>query len=107
MSYRCIRQEVFVHLAYLDDSVQAGSLAIFGAVVMPHGNFGWAERSHSIAIEQIIEPGDIENFQEFRAHELFKGEGAFKGIDETKRFEAIRELLFPVKRLGFSFIYGP
>ena len=62
-----------MHLAYLDDSQQQGSVAIFGAVLIPHGNFGWAERMHSIAIEQLFTADEIEEkFQEFHAYELFR-----------------------------------
>lgn len=95
-----------MHLAYLDDSARHGALAIFGAVVVPHGTFGWAERMHSVAVEQVFPSGDIERFQEFHAHELFKGEGAFKGIPEPRRFNAIRVLLMALRDFRFPFVYG-
>ena len=96
-----------MHLAYLDDSQQPGSLAMFGAVVIPHGAFGWAERMHSIAIEQLFLADQIEEkFQEFHAFELFKGEGAFKGIDKAKRFDAITVLLMALRHHRLPFIYA-
>jgi hypothetical protein len=39
----------------------------------------------------------IEEFKEFHAHDLYKGEGPFEGIDETKRFNAIEVLLTAVR----------
>lgn len=96
-----------MHLAYLDDSRQEGSIAIFGAIVIPQGKFGWAERMHSIAIEQLFSVDEVEErFQEFHAYELFKGEGAFQGIDKTKRFDAIRVLLMAVRDHKLTFVYG-
>ena len=65
-----------MHLTYLDDSQQDGAIAIFGAVVIPNGIFGWTERMHSIAVGQLFRPDEIEErFQEFHAYELFKGRG--------------------------------
>jgi len=97
-----------VHLAYLDDSQrQDPSISMFGAVVMPHGSFGWAERMHSIAIEQLFPTDEIEErFQEFHAHELFRGEGAFKGVEEARRFDAITVLLMVMRDHQLPFIYG-
>lgn len=96
-----------VHLAYLDESQQQGSVAVFGAVIIPHGNFGWAERMHSIAIEQLFDADNAEeNFQEFHASELFKGEGAFRGIDEDRRFDAITVLLMAITNYKLPFIYA-
>jgi hypothetical protein len=96
-----------MHLAYLDDSQQQGSLAMFGAIVIPHGEFGWAERMHSIAVEQLFPADEVEEkFQEFHAYELFKGEGAFKGIDKAKRFDAITVLLMALRHYRLPFIYA-
>jgi len=100
-------KEVFVHLAYLDESQQQGAVAIFGAVVIPHLAFGFAERMHSIAVEQLFSSDEIEEkFQEFHAYELFKGEGAFKEIEQPKRFDAITVLLTAMSRYRLPFIYA-
>jgi len=62
---------------------------------------------HSIAIEQLFPIDEIEErFREFHAYELFKGEGAFKGIPQDKRFNAIRVLLMAVHDHKLPFIYG-
>ncbi|MFZ1009750.1 MAG: hypothetical protein WAN65_23125, partial [Candidatus Sulfotelmatobacter sp.] len=100
-------RKIFMHLAYLDDSQQQGSLAMFGAIVIPHGEFGWAERMHSIAVEQLFPADEVEEkFQEFHAYELFKGEGAFKGIAKAKRFDAITVLLMALRHYRLPFIYA-
>jgi len=96
-----------VHLAYLDESTTSGQIAIFGAVVVPTGQWGWTERLHGIAIEQLFSVDEIEEkFKEFHAYELFKGEGAFKGIEERKRFNAIEVLLMTFRQYQIPFIYG-
>ena len=96
-----------MHLAYLDESTTSGQLAIFGAVVVPQGKWGWTERLHGIAIEQLFSLHEIEEkFKEFHACELFRGEGAFKGIEERKRFSAIQVLLMSLRHYDLPFIYG-
>jgi hypothetical protein len=52
--------EAFVHLAYLDESITSGEIAIFGAVVVPSGAWGWTERLHGIAIEQLFPVNEVE-----------------------------------------------
>ena len=99
--------KVHVNLAYLDESFSQDHIAIFGAVIIPHGEFGWVERLHQIAIEQLFSVDEIEDkFDEFHGWELFKGEGAFKGIDKAKRFDAIRVLLMAIRDHHLPFIYG-
>jgi hypothetical protein len=96
-----------VHLAYLDESVIQGKLAVVGAVVVRSGSWGWTERLHGIAIEQLFKIEEFyEKFKEFHAWELFNGEGAFKGIEEHKRFSAIEVLLMSLRHHQLSFIYG-
>ena len=96
-----------MHLAYLDESFKQGKIAIVGAVVVPSGNWGWAERLHGIAIEQLFQIEEFEEkFKEFHAWELFNGEGSFKGISEHKRFSAIEVLLMSLRHHQLPFIYG-
>ena len=100
---------MFVHLAYLDETGTDGHspIVMFGAVVVTPGTFGWVERLHSIAIEQIFSPDEIEEkFHEFHASELYRGEGAFAGIEEAKRFDAIRVLLMAMEDQKLPYIYG-
>lgn len=95
-----------MHLAYIDDSQFETSLAMFGAVVMPHGSFGFAERMHSVAIEQILDIDKVRDFEEFHARDLYLGEGAFKGIQEEKRYDAITVLLQAMGSYQLPFVFA-
>ena len=95
-----------MHLAYLDESYHEG-IAVVGAVIVPHGGFGWAERFHNIALEQLFEPEEIaERFEEFHAREMFKGEKAFRDVPQNKRFNALSVLVSTLKNYKFPFMYS-
>jgi len=97
-----------VHLAYLDESGTDGHspVVMFGALIVPTGRFGGLEALHSTAIQQILPLEKIEEFKEFHAHDLYRGEGPFLGIDETKRFTAIEVLLTAVKIDKLPYVYA-
>lgn len=101
-------QEVFVHLAYLDEAGTDGHCpyVMYGAVIVPHGLFGNLEQIHDIAIQQLFSGDEKDKFQEFHASELYLGNGAFEGIPEDKRFDAIRMLLHAVNGNNLPYIYG-
>jgi hypothetical protein len=102
-------REVFVHLAYLDDAGtdEHSPIVVCGAVIVFPQSFGTLENLHGAAIQQIIAVNDIEkNFNEFKASELYNGEGPFKGIDQKQRFEAIWVLLTALKTEKFPYIYA-
>lgn len=106
-SHRILKDGI-VHLAYFDEAGTDGHcpFVIVGAVVFPSGSFGWVERYHNIAIEQIVPANKIDKFQEFHASELYLGKGAFEGIEEEKRFNAIRVLLTAMKLQQLPYIYA-
>lgn len=79
---------------------------MFGALIVPVGKFGQLSSLHSAAIQQILPVERIDEFKEFHACELYKGTGAFLGIDERKRFSAIQVLLAAVKMNKLPFIYA-
>jgi hypothetical protein len=79
---------------------------MFGALVVPSGKFGHLSILHETAIQQIIPLGKIESFDEFHACNLYKGTGVFEGIDEDKRFTAIRVLLQAVCSDNLPFVYA-
>ena|ERR1700761_1442605 len=60
----------------------------------------------SMAIEGLMEESQREKFVEFHASELYRGVGAFEGIDQTKRFDAIRFLLQSVHSASAVIAYG-
>ena len=80
---------------------------MFGAVVILPDKFSHVENLHSAAVQQIIPVDEIEDkFKEFHATELFNGDGAFSGIDEQKRFDAIRVLLHVMNMENLPYIYA-
>jgi len=98
-----------VHLAYLDDAGtdKHSPIVMFGAVIISPDKFGYVESLHSAAIQQIIPAHEVEErFREFHAAELYNGEGPFAGIDEKKRFDAIRVLLMAVRGENLPYIYA-
>jgi len=102
-------REVFVHLAYMDDSGshKGSNIVMFGAVIVYPDTFGQVEIFHSNAVQQIFAVNEIEEkFKEFHASELFHGEGAFADIEKERRFSAIRVLLSAIKMENLPYIYA-
>jgi hypothetical protein len=97
-----------VHLAYFDETGTDGfsPIVMFGALVVPTGKFGVLSSLHDVAIRQILPSDKIDEFGEFHAGDLYKGHGIFAGIDEIKRFTAIRVLLATLRMEKLSFIYS-
>ena len=97
-----------MHLAYLDETGTDGHspIVMFGALVVPVGRFGQLSALHSAAIQQILPVDKIEEFKEFHAYELYEGKGAFAGVEQAKRFNAINVLLTAVRVDGLPFIYA-
>lgn len=97
-----------MHLAYLDETGTDGHspVAMYGALVVPVGKFGHLSALHSAAIQQIIPLDRMEEFSEFHACELYRGTGVFEGIDDTKRFTAIKVLLGAMRMENLRFIYA-
>ena len=97
-----------MHLAYLDETGTDGHspIAMFGALIVPHGSFGHLEQLYSTAIQQILPLDKIEEFSEFHASQLYEGKGPFEGIDEEKRIRAIRVLLAALRMEEVPFVYA-
>jgi hypothetical protein len=101
-------ERVFVHLSYFDETGTDGhsSVVMFGAVVVPAGKFGYLSAMHETAVQQILPVEKIDEFKEFHASELYRGSGIFEGVDEAKRFTAIKVLLTAVQIEKLAFIYA-
>jgi hypothetical protein len=99
-----------LHLAYLDDAgtdKPESRFVMCGAVIIFPDMFGSVEELHSTAIQQILPVDQIEEkFKEFHASELYNGGGPFEGIEEAKRFDAIRVLLAAVQLEKLPYIYA-
>jgi Protein of unknown function (DUF3800) len=98
----------FVHIVYMDESgVDSESpLALYGALIVTDHLFPYIEALHTISVENLISADRRDDFEEFHAYELFKGDGAFKGLDESARFNAIRSLLAGMSANGLPYIYS-
>jgi hypothetical protein len=101
-------ERAFVHLAYLDETGTSGhsSVAMFGALIVPAGKFGYISSLHETAIQQILPTERATEFKEFHACHLYKGTEVFAGIEETKRFTAIQVLLQAVGSENLPFVYA-
>jgi hypothetical protein len=61
---------------------------------------------HEAAIQQVIPPDNREKFTEFHGCDLYWGNPPFNGIDEAKRFDAIRVLLGSLRMEEMTFVYS-
>jgi hypothetical protein len=102
----------FVYLAYLDDSDTKSKhhkWQVVCGVVIEDRAFMLAEAAVKSARDlllPLIAKDKLDKFEEFHACELYGGYGVFEGIEQSKRFEVIRRLLFPLNFLNLSVVYG-
>lgn len=99
---------VFVHLAYIDDSGtrdKTNPYQVMACLLIKDENFLYLEVRANLIAETIIPEDKREEFEEFHAHELYRGRGVFEGVDQEKRFEAITHLLNGVKRSNSVLLY--
>jgi hypothetical protein len=95
-----------LYLAYFDDSGSEPSsdLSVFGGVVINGDFFGHAEAWSQAVLEHVgIEP---DTFEEFKASQLYYGNGAFDGCDKTKCREGFLILVNMLNVNRFPFIYS-
>jgi hypothetical protein len=106
MDSKTIAWEIFLHLAYLDDSGTdpKSPVTLCGAVIVQPESFLSLENLHDAAA-LVLPLEKSEEFEEFKGCELYHGTGIFKGIEESKRFQAIRILLTSVRVEKFPYIY--
>jgi len=100
----------FVHLAYLDDSDTKNKRSrwqVMSAVLIEDRHFKLAEVGCTVAQNSLgLSPEQLEKFEEFHACELYGGYKAFEGIDQERRFDAMRRLLFVLDLLKLDVVYG-
>jgi hypothetical protein len=98
-----------VHLAYLDDSdtkAKNSKWQVMSAVIIKDNDFKLAELGMAAIPEQLMGAEKLSKFEEFHACELYGGYGAFEGIDQDRRFEAIRKLLALLQTTQSCVVYG-
>ncbi len=82
-----------MHLAYLDDSdtkAKAFKWQVMSAVIVEDDAFKMTEIGMSSIPERLMSAEKLAKFEEFHASELYGGYGPFEGIDQDRRFDAIR-----------------
>ncbi len=85
-----------MYLGYIDDSGRHQKKKIFEVlttVLMHDAMFNQIEIEVGICVADVIPDEKLEFFEEFHACELYGGYGIFEGIDQDKRFRAIKDLL--------------
>jgi hypothetical protein len=101
-----------VHLAYIDDSDTKGKSKVWqvmAAVIIEDQTFTFLEHALYSIREDLLPLMSEEQrfkFEEFHASELYGGYGAFQGIDQDKRFEAITKLLLMLDMCKLTVVYG-
>lgn len=98
-----------MHLAYLDDSdtkSKASKWQVMSAVIIEDDAFKMAEIGMSTLPEKLMGAERLAKFEEFHASELYGGYGAFDGIDQDRRFDAINYLLTLLQAMSITVVYG-
>jgi len=102
-------KRIFVHLAYLDDSDTKAKIhkwQVMSAIIIEDNAFKIAEMGVADVPERLMGTEKLEKFEEFHACELYGGYGAFEGIDQCRRLDAINELLGLLRVMDIVVIYG-
>jgi Protein of unknown function (DUF3800) len=101
-----------VHLAYIDDSDTKSKRKVWqvmAAVIIEDKAFTLLEHALYSIREDLLPLMSEEKrckFEEFHASELYGGYGAFDGIDQDRRLEAITKLLHTLTMCELAVVYG-
>ena len=111
MSVKSQSGRLFVYLAYVDDSDtksknRNAKWQVMSAVMISDSDFHQIEFLVGVTIEQLIPPEKFSEFTEFHACELYGGYGVFDGIEQPKRFAAIKNLVHLLEVGKMPVIYG-
>jgi hypothetical protein len=86
----------FVHLAYLDDSdtkAKVRKWQVMAGILVPDNMFTMLEIAVGVLRDMLVTEHKVQKFTEFHACELYGGYGPFEGIEQSKRFKSIDNLL--------------
>jgi len=99
-----------MYLSYIDDSCRTDrkkQTFLAAAAVLIHDKIWEAiEPSFGRCIKELLPEELLENFQEFKACDLYNGKGVFEAIDQSKRFQAIETLLSIIRDQRLIIAYG-
>jgi hypothetical protein len=102
--------KVFMFLGYMDDSgrfdKKKQTYQIVSTVLVRDNLSESIEHLVGQVVEDVIPEDRLERFEEFHAWELYGGYGIFDGIDQEKRFDAIKRLLSIIRDYEIPVVYG-
>jgi hypothetical protein len=100
----------FMFLGYIDDSgrfdKKAQTFQVIAAVLVHDKLFAQIEAQVGLWIEDVILGERLETFEEIHAWQLYRGCGAFEGIEQDVRFSAIEKLLGIIRDHKLPVFYG-
>src|ERR1700722_16004035 len=101
-------KRIFVHLAYIDDSGSDNNnhIVVVGAVVIPDTLFVNVEAMAGMVVQELVPLDKLDEFKEFKAVDMYHGNGVFKGIPEPRRHDAMKKLLYVVNADKLKVIYS-
>jgi hypothetical protein len=103
------KRNLFVHLAYLDDSGtrdKKSPFQVVTAVIVEDKHFFEMEFIHGAAVEAIVPKEKLDDFEEFHAWQLYGGHGVFEGVPQQNRFNVIKALLEVLTLSKIPIVYG-
>jgi hypothetical protein len=99
-----------MYLGYIDDSGRYDKkkqmFEVLSTVLVPDKMFNQMEVDVGVCVADVIPEDKLERFEEFHAWELYGGYGIFDGIEQEKRFQAIKDLLSIIPRNKLAVVYG-
>ena len=103
-------EEVFVYLAFLDDSGthpdKKTKYQVMAGAIIEGWEFRNLEFAMGVVVSEILNDDMKEKFEEFHAWELFNGEGVFAGVDQLIRLEAVDNILYQVAQHKVPIVCG-
>jgi len=103
------REDLFVYLAYIDDSEtqrRGSNFVVLAGVLISDLILSKLETVIGASIQYLLPPEKWEDFVEFKASDLFGCHGAFEGVEEFRRHGVIKILLNQLSALKIPVFYG-
>jgi hypothetical protein len=98
-------------LGYLDDSKRCAkkddpTVSVLSLVLVRDGISQAVEHVVGQTILEVVPPDRFDQFEEFKACELYGGYGVFDGVAQETRFEAIKTLLHAIDTYRMPIMFG-
>lgn len=97
-----------MHLVYLDDSGSdnPSPVVVVGAIAVSDAVFWKLDFRCGSIVESLVPEDKRDDFEEFKAADLFGGYGSFHGVSPEERHKVIRALLGSLPRFNVRFFYA-